>query len=252
MRWFKHMSDMRHDVKVDRLISKYGLEGYGLYVLILECISDRLESKSPVPDLEENSLDIARKYSIDTVRCEEIMMFCVQQGLFDSDEVTGRIVCHKMYKFLDTSMTGSPELRKMITNYKEKHDVMICHDMSGSVKTEQKRIEKNIYIDDILDYWNSKDVLPTHKKEVVNRRIQKKHRMQIDEYGKESVLKAIDNYAQILANPHLYYFSYRWSIWDFLARGLDRFIEEMKPLDNFKKNGANKEEDKMDSFWHGF
>ena len=143
MQYFKHMTNMRHDIKIDRLISKYGLEGYGLYVLILECIAAKLSTVSPIPDLEETSEDMARKYKIDTIKAEEIMLFCINQGLFDKDEISGRIICHKMYKFLDSSMTGSPELRKMIKAYKEKQDVMKCHEESGNVSTEENRIEKN-------------------------------------------------------------------------------------------------------------
>jgi hypothetical protein len=142
MQWFKHMSDMRHDVKIDRLIAEFGIEGYGLYNLILEMIVSRLDSKSPFPDLEETAADIARRYNADTVKIEKIMLFCMQQGLFDQDEMTGRIVCGKIYKFLDLSMTGSKELKNMILEYKKNNNIMIRHDTSCENRIDKKRREE--------------------------------------------------------------------------------------------------------------
>ena len=120
MKWFKHMSDMSSDVKIKRLIRKFGVEGYGLYNYILELIVRKLDSDSPLPDLEESSNDIAGDLQMDTVKVEEIMLFCIQQGLFEQDEVTGRIVAAKVYKFLQQSETRSQAIRDMISAYKTK------------------------------------------------------------------------------------------------------------------------------------
>jgi len=150
MQYFKHMTNMRHDIKIDRIIDQFGLEGYGLYCLILECISEKLTSQNPYPDLEETAADISRRYKIDIIKCEKIMLFCIDQNLFDQDEITGRLVCHKVYKFLDTSMTGSPELRKMILKYKKNikdKDIMTYHEgiRTEEKRREEKRKEKNKY-----------------------------------------------------------------------------------------------------------
>ena len=120
MRWFKHMADMASDVKIKRLIRRFGVDGYGLYNFILELIVRKLDSDSPMPDLEESSTDIASDLGMDTVRVEEIMLFCIEQGLFEQDEVTGRIVAAKIYKFLQQSETRSEAIRGMISSYKTK------------------------------------------------------------------------------------------------------------------------------------
>lgn len=110
---------MRHDIKLKRVISRYGLEGYGLYNLIIESITESLSTESPLPDLREDCEDIAEFYNANTARINEIMSFMINQGLFDLDEMTGRLLCSKVYKFLDTSQTRSEKLREMIRNYKE-------------------------------------------------------------------------------------------------------------------------------------
>jgi hypothetical protein len=134
VKWFKHMSTMSEDVKIKRLIRRFGVEGYGLYNYILELIVRRLETDSPLPDLEESSNDIANDLSMDTVRVEEIIWFCVEQGLFEQDEMTGRILASKVYKFLQQSETRSEQIRAMITTYKDTSTPkMIASQMSQTV-----------------------------------------------------------------------------------------------------------------------
>ena len=118
MQYFKHYGTMRHDIKIKRVIAKYGLEGYGLYNLALESITESLCTESPMPDLQETCEDIAEFYNGNTAKINEIMNFMLNQGLFELEEVDGKILCTKLYKFLDTSQTRSVKLRDMINNYK--------------------------------------------------------------------------------------------------------------------------------------
>ena len=110
---------MRHDLKIRRVMSKYGIEGYGLYNLIVESITEALTTDSALPDLMENCEDIATLYNGNTSRVNEIMNYMVNQGLFEVHEISGRVLCNKIYKFLDTSQTRSVKLREMIRNYKK-------------------------------------------------------------------------------------------------------------------------------------
>jgi len=157
MQYFKHFGTMRHDVKIKRVIYKYGLEGYGLYNLTLESITESLSTDSPLPDLQETCEDIAEFYNGNTAKINEIMNFMVNQGLFDLNEMNGNIVCNKLYKFLDTSQTRSTELRAMITGYKTalKKSKGLIEDKSQTVtdgnrqsgtsndKSDRKEEEKN-------------------------------------------------------------------------------------------------------------
>ena len=154
MQYFKHFSTMRHDIKIKRVIAKYGLEGYGLYNLILESITEALSEDSPLPDLQENCEDIAEFYNGNTSKINEMMAFMMNQGLFELSEIEGNILCNKIYKFLDTSQTRSEKLRNMIRNYKEQLKLALP-DMSQDVsdghgrsqtnhdKSERKEEEKN-------------------------------------------------------------------------------------------------------------
>jgi hypothetical protein len=118
MRFYKHMSNMRHDPRIKRLISRYGIEGYGLYNVILETIAERIDDQRPLPILQENCEDLADFYNGNTSRFNEIVSFMVNQGLFEVEEIEGKILCSKIYKFLESSQTRSEEIRRLIKSYK--------------------------------------------------------------------------------------------------------------------------------------
>lgn len=117
MQYHKHMSNMRNDPEVRRLIAKYGLEGYGLYNLALESICDRLSNDDPMPDLVESADDIADFYHADADRVREILDFMVKHKLLETEGSNGKLSCRKIYKYLQSSQTRSPAIRELITSY---------------------------------------------------------------------------------------------------------------------------------------
>jgi len=143
--WFKHMTDMVDDPKVRRLIRKHGALGYAVYNLALERIGKRLSSDSALPDLEETAEDIADLLNADTVKIEDAMRTAIQIGLFESDELTGRLVCTKMYKFLEKSQTRSKEIREMIEKYRVSQTVSDNPRPSETnlIEVEESRVDKN-------------------------------------------------------------------------------------------------------------
>lgn len=130
---------MRNDVKIKRLIRKYGLEGYGLYNIIVESIADALTTDSPIPELEETANDLAENYKSDTIRIEEMTNFMIEQGLFEINEINGHIICNKIYKFIDKAQTRSEDIRNMIESYK----ASLCQRQKKAVTNKTDRIEQN-------------------------------------------------------------------------------------------------------------
>lgn len=95
MKWFKHDSDARHDAKLARLRMKYGLEGYGLYFFLLECIAGNVESHNLTFELEEDAELIAAMTNIHVDRINDMVGDMVKFGLFDRD-VDNKIYCLRM------------------------------------------------------------------------------------------------------------------------------------------------------------
>ena len=55
----------------------------------------------------------------------------------------------------------------------------------------------------------------------------------VERYDEDTVILAIHHYATVLGGDE-YWWDHRWTLIDFLKRGLDKFVPEAKPLDNFR------------------
>ena len=68
----------------------------------------------------------------------------------------------------------------------------------------------------------------------------------LKDYSEEEIIKAIRNYAEILKNNNCY-FKYKWTLRDFLKRGLVKFLDIDIAKNNYSKdeiNGTNRGNDK--------
>lgn len=88
---------------------------------------------------------------------------------------------------------------------------------------------KDIYIH-IFEHWNTKNII---KHSILTDKMKVKIKSALKDYPETMILSAINNYAEVIAHPETYFFSYRWTLADFLQRGLSKFLNEAKPLENF-------------------
>jgi hypothetical protein len=88
----------------------------------------------------------------------------------------------------------------------------------------------------IYSHWNSKNII-VHKK-LTDKMITKINNA-LKEFTEDEILKSIDNYAEVLNDNDKYYFRYRWSLEDFMARGVRKFIDTATPLTNFMRDKPN-------------
>lgn len=113
MKWFRHDSDAHQDAKLEKLLIKYGSDGYGLYFYCLEIIAGELTPENITFELEHDAEILAYKLKIDTLRVEEIMRYCVELGLFQISQTTKRIMCLALAKRVDEYMSKNPEICKI-------------------------------------------------------------------------------------------------------------------------------------------
>ena len=132
---------MRSDTKIRRLFAKYGLEGYGLYNLIIESIAGSIETDSPLPLLEETCDDIACFYNANSAKIDEMVRFMIQEGLLSVETTENKVACFKIYAYLEQSQTRSEKIRELIAAYKDSKDILDRHKCLG--QSETKVIEKN-------------------------------------------------------------------------------------------------------------
>lgn len=85
----------------------------------------------------------------------------------------------------------------------------------------------------VFDHWNEKGII--HHRTLTDRMKRAISGRLREGYTTQDLLQAIDNYHQVL-NSDEHFFSYRWTLTDFLSRGLERFMSEARPLENFRKD----------------
>ena len=158
MKWYKHDTDASADAKIKKLLLRHGATGYAVYFHCLELIAAEVSDTNITFELEHDAEIIADNLKIRGTADESgidqvnrIMRTIIDLGLFEDRD--GRVTCMKMLKRLDTSMTSSPKMRKLITAAKESHDAVMIesspsHDdvMMQSCKTRLDKTRREEYI----------------------------------------------------------------------------------------------------------
>lgn len=136
VKWFKHDSDANTDAKLCKVRLKYGMEGYGLYWYCLELIVNSINENNLTFELEHDAEIISHQTGIHFERVQEMMTYMVDLGLFENNG--GNIVCLKILKRLDKSMTSNKSFRLMIDGAKKNHDSVMTK--SGLVMQDKTRL----------------------------------------------------------------------------------------------------------------
>jgi hypothetical protein len=84
----------------------------------------------------------------------------------------------------------------------------------------------------VFDFWN-KQKITVHRKILPD--IQTAINSTLKSYTSEEIQTAITNYADIVSHPNEYWFNYRWTLKDFLKRGLEKFLDGEIAKQNYLK-----------------
>ena len=109
-------------------MTKYKLEGYGLYFAVLELVGIELDPQNVSCKLEWNSGLIAGHFHMAQEKIEEMLEYCVELKLLEKRK--GDYYAPKIMERLDNTMNQSPEIKKTLSNFK-------------SLKAEETRTDKN-------------------------------------------------------------------------------------------------------------
>jgi len=104
-------------------------------------------------------------------------------------------------------------------------------------KTNKKEVYTRVF-----DFWNKQNVIKhrkLHEKDIA------RINGALTEFTEQEILEGIRNYANILCSDR-YYFNYKWTLRDFLMRGLRKFVSAAQPFGNYAKD-RNQEPEPLDS-----
>lgn len=143
MKWFKHDTSALSDAKIEKVIMKYGIEGYGLYFACLEIIAGNLSNENITFELEHDAEILAYKFKIDSNKIEEMMKYFVNLGLFSINEINGRITCVKLANRVDSSLIKNPQLLRIKKGIQEdSRRFEIAQENASQIRLDKIRIEK--------------------------------------------------------------------------------------------------------------
>ncbi len=140
MKWFKHDSNALQDAKIEKLVMKYGIEGYGLYFACVEIIAGNLNSENFNFELEHDAEIIGYKFKIDTLVVEEIMKYCIELGLFELNN-NNKVTCLKLARRLDISTSNNPEIKKILKN-SDYYKLLDSNSRLDKIREDKSRIDK--------------------------------------------------------------------------------------------------------------
>lgn len=113
MKWFKHASDAHKSATLEKVLIRYGAEGYALYWMCLECIAAPIDHTHCTFELEHDAEVLAHRLKVDSAKVEEIMRYFVQLGLFEVHPETQIITCLQLARQLENSVVKNPALKKI-------------------------------------------------------------------------------------------------------------------------------------------
>ena len=84
----------------------------------------------------------------------------------------------------------------------------------------------------IFDHWNEKEII---KHRSLTDKLKRAINGALANCSRDEIVQAVDNYSRVLQSPD-HYFKYRWTLNDFLQRGLDKFMLEEVCMENYRKD----------------
>jgi hypothetical protein len=258
--YFPH--DCNHKRTMFILEERYGNDGYAFWFKLLEMLGN---SKGHYLDLNDaSSMEfLLAKTHVSEVSGMEMLDLLAKLDAIDPEAWSHKAVwCQNFINGVASvyqsrrqsvpqkpSFTGAkPHGAVVSTTRNHTRDGVSTVDNRQTI-VEETIVDKSIYSPipsesddkrsarkDIFDHWNEAKIIQ-HR--VLSEKVKRAINGALASYSQDEIVQAIDNYAKILASP-AHWFSYKWTLGDFLQRGLDKFIDWRVCDANYKTDGNGK------------
>ena len=237
--------DCKMDDKVYMVEVELGLEGFALFIKLLM----KIYSESYYIEWTERKAKIfARQNNSNIDVINKLINVCINENIFNKK-------IYKKYHIL----TSNGIQKRYFEAIKRRKEVYIIKEylVNGIEKyINSNKYPINVYINSINDDNNQQSKVKESKvkesieyiynrwneqKIIVHKNIDNYKtaiKTAINKYGEGEVEQAIVNYDIILKGDE-YYFNYKWTLGDFLKRGIDKFLDLEIAKNNYKKGDIN-------------
>ena len=142
MKWFKHDTDANHDPKLEKVLMRYGAEGYALYWMCIELIAAPIDKHNLTFELKHDSEILAYRLKMDSTKVQEIMSYMTRLDLFEIDVTSQIITCMSLAARLENSIIKNPYLKEVQSQIKEK-----IPDSPGQPRNSSARYRNRLDLD---------------------------------------------------------------------------------------------------------
>lgn len=250
MEYFPHDTDAANDEKIEALRALHGNDGYVFYFVLLERI---YRTSTAELDVSTPAILAAliKHIGVDRQKFDDMMNTAFQLKLFDQESyIENQIITSKGIKKRAIEVTAmrdrwrnkkaaaelSPELPDEFSRGKTEEET------PESKAKQSKEKEKDILppnppegenAKQVFQHWNSQDII-VHRE--MTDKILRKLKAALKARSPDEINQAISNYAEILKSDD-YFFEYKWTLSDFIDRGLDKFFDREIAISNYQKRG---------------
>ena len=153
--YFSHDADMRNDAKIKALRRKFKVEGYGIWNMILEHLTDTNHFKYEYNDFNLELL--AGDFDVDPKLLKEIIEYCILLQLLENKE--GYIYSQKLIDRFESLLNKrkrdvNPIVKELSTSITPQNEVIVIDNPQSKVKESKVNNNTNIYSEvEFLERW---------------------------------------------------------------------------------------------------
>lgn len=189
--YFPHFCNARHDRKITRLRKELGIEGYGIFFMLLEVLRDQTDLKYPMSDIDL----LADEFGTSEQKLKAVIC---GYDLFNIDE-NEKFFSAKLILYLQPYFERSEHARIAANSRWNKENTPALPEHSGSnaskvkeSKVKENKINKNTYPSE-FESWYKDYPNPENKNQTYNN-----WKKDLKEYTKEQLETAKNNYKAYL------------------------------------------------------
>ena len=139
--YFPHFCNARHDRKLKRVQKELGIEGYGIYFMLLEVLREQDGFKYPLNDIDL----LADEFGTSEQKTRTVV---TNYKLFTVDECNNffsKKLIEYLEPYLERSKRAREAARKRWLTYKSNANALPEHSASNASKVKKSKVKKNIF-----------------------------------------------------------------------------------------------------------
>ena len=195
--YFPHFCNARHDRKIKRVLKELGIEGYGIYFMLLEVLREQTDFRYPLSEIDL----LADEFGTSE---QKVRVVICNYGLFEIDE-NEMLFSLKLIEFLQPYLKMKEQRSLAGKSSAEKRKQLTLNDRSTTV--EQSKVNKVNKVKETKETTQStpefeefKNFAVTHKSTIDLNALKLKYNSWVENGWKNGNNKPIKNWKSTLLN----------------------------------------------------